>query len=106
MKERLSMLVIIGRGLLFFLVYPVGFGVGFAIVFQTVTALVEPPFRMPVAMFTFAAYIYAFGRWVLRLKTRPLLSQRSKQKLRRLFGAADPTQQSTRTLRDKAAQRR
>jgi len=85
------MLVMIGRGLLFFLVYPVGFGVGVALVFQIVIALVESPFRNPVAMVAFVTYIYAFGRWVLRLKPRPLLSVRSKQKLRRLFGAVGAT---------------
>jgi hypothetical protein len=106
MKERLPMLVMIGRGLLFFLVYPVGFGVGVAIMLQIVNALVEPPFRIPVAMVAFVAYIYVFGRWVLRLKARPLLAERSKQKLRRIFGAVGPTRQSSRTLRDKTAQRR
>jgi len=62
MKERAPMLLMIGKGLLFFLVYPVGFGVGIAIVLQIVVALVELPFRIPVAMVVFVAYIYAFGR--------------------------------------------
>ena len=81
------MLVKIRKGLLLFLVYPVAYVVGIAIVFKIVIALVEPPFLIPVAMAAFVAYIYVFGRWVLRQKTRPLLSDRSKQMLRRLFRA-------------------
>jgi hypothetical protein len=97
MKDRSTMLVVVTRGLLFFLVYPVGFAVGFAIVLQIVIALVEPPFRIPVVMVVFVAYIYAFGRWVLRLKPRRLLSERSKQKLHRLYGAVGLTSRPNRT---------
>ena len=86
MRPRPSLPVLVGRGLLFFLVYPVGFAIGLVAVLQVVIALFEPPVRYFVAPIAFVAYIYAFGRWVLRLKTRPLLAQRTKQRLRKFFG--------------------
>jgi len=107
MNKRPPIMVMIGKGLLLFLVYPVGFGVGFAIVLQIVIALVEPPFRIPVAMIAFVVYIYAFGRWILRLKPRPLLSmktwlgatltERLTQKLNRFLSAVGLTSRPTRT---------
>ena len=106
-------MVMIGRGLLLFLVYPVGFGVGLAVVLQIVIALVDPPVRIPVAMVVFVAYIYAFGRWILRLKPRPLLSiktwfgatlaARFNQKLNRFLSVVGLTRRPTRTRDERRA---
>jgi len=78
----------IGRGLFRFLAYAVGFGMGFVVVLQVVVALVASPYRIPVAMIAFVAYVYAFGRWILRLKIWPLMwlaFERLKQTLHRYF---------------------
>jgi len=53
---------------------------GLVLIMQMIVSFIESPFRIPVAMIAFVAYIYALGRWVLRLKTRPLLPKTSKQK--------------------------
>ena len=86
MRSRPSLPALVGKGLLLFLVYPVGFAIGLVAILQVVIALFDPPIRYFVAAIAFVAYIYAFGRWVLRLKTRPLLAERTKRRLRKLFG--------------------
>jgi len=104
MKKRLPMIAMIAKGFLGFL-FLVGLSAGMVVLFKMVTALVEPPLLLPVAMVVFGAYIYAVGRWVFRQRTRPLSSARSKQLLRHLLGTKGPTRKSTPALRDKAARR-
>jgi hypothetical protein len=81
MKQSKSWLSLLAKMVLYLMVLPALLGVGLAVMFQAISLYVQDPFRIPVALVAFVAYIYFVGRWVLRLKTRPILPPMLKRKL-------------------------
>ncbi len=83
MKPRPKWSVLPGNAVLSLVVIPLAFAFGLVLIFRGVTLAIPRPFTIPAAWVAWLLYSYAFARWVLRVKTRPLMPWRVRRWLQR-----------------------
>ena len=75
------------RKLVLLVAYAVGFAAGLVLLFRGIKTAFSPPLDWYLALLGFAVYLYAFGRWVLRLSVKPLWPRKRPARGKKTSGA-------------------